>query len=371
LAEFRGLSDRERAGFLLVLEWFENFRLRHEMEAGRDAAKAFWRAEVQREDRKREPWQLDQWSDAIQWYLNWLKACEEAGADHRSLPERLRAAVHSAGSRRGLALRTKQCYGAWAARYAVFAGDEREVMRVETASRFLGSVVNDEDCAYSTQKQALNAVAFFFKYVCGVEDPVFQVKLRKTGTRIPVVLAKPETERLFEKLDEPPKQAKKTEGRYGLAAAPSSREGLQRGDPAGRIGGGDREARDESRVETQLRDASAGGWDGSPDHPGSIGARGDHDDGDLSACGDGGAWAGGGESVGLKRMTIVDFGFWILDLSAIEPLPRSLLFHSKIKNRHSSIVTEASGRKRRMKGRLRSAADCLPVRGRLAAPPHR
>ena len=218
MAEFRGLSDRERAGFLLVLEWFENFRLRHEMEAGRDAAKAFWRAEVQREDRKREPWQLDQWSDAIQWYLNWLKACEEAGADHRSLPERLRAAVHSAGSRRGLALRTKQCYGAWAARYAVFAGDEREVMRVETASRFLGSVVNDEDCAYSTQKQALNAVAFFFKYVCGVEDPVFQVKLRKTGTRIPVVLAKPETERLFEKLDEPPKQAKKTEGRYGLAA---------------------------------------------------------------------------------------------------------------------------------------------------------
>jgi hypothetical protein len=192
LAEFRGLSDRERSGFLLVLEWFENFRLRHEMEAGRDAAKAFWRAEVQREDRKREAWQLDQWSDAIQWYLNWLKACAEAGADHRSLPERLRAAVHSAGSRRGLALRTKQCYGAWAARYAVFAGDEREVMWVETASRFLGSVVHDEDCAYSTQKQALNAVAFFFKYVCGVEEPVFNVKLRKTGTRIPVVLAKPE-----------------------------------------------------------------------------------------------------------------------------------------------------------------------------------
>jgi hypothetical protein len=77
-----------------------------------------------------------------------LPACEEAGADHRSLPERLRAAVFSAGSRRGLALRTKQCYGAWAARYGHFSGDEREVMKVETASRFLASVVNDEDCAY-------------------------------------------------------------------------------------------------------------------------------------------------------------------------------------------------------------------------------
>ncbi len=188
------------------------------MDAGRDAAKAFWRAEVQREDRKREAWQLDQWSDAIQWYLNWLKACDEAGADHRSLPERLRAAVFSAGSRRGLALRTKQCYGAWAARYGHFSGDERDVMRVETASRFLTSVVNDEDCAYATQKQALNAVAFFFKYVCGVEEPVFDVKLKKTGTRIPVVLAKPETERLFEKMDEPPKVARCTDGRYALAA---------------------------------------------------------------------------------------------------------------------------------------------------------
>ena len=84
LAAFRGLTDSERSGFLPVLEWFENFRLRHGMDAGRDAAKAFWRAEVQREDRKRAAWQLDQWSDAIQWYLNWLKACDQAGADHRS-----------------------------------------------------------------------------------------------------------------------------------------------------------------------------------------------------------------------------------------------------------------------------------------------
>jgi hypothetical protein len=44
------------------------------------------------------------------------------------------------------------------ARYATFAKGEREAMRVETATRFLTSVVEDEDCAYATQKQALNAV---------------------------------------------------------------------------------------------------------------------------------------------------------------------------------------------------------------------
>ena len=96
LAEFRGLSDRERAGFLLVLEWFENFRLRHQLEANRNAAKAFWKSEVQRDGCEREDWQMDQWSAAIQWYLNWLGACAEEGADHRSLAERVRAAVHSA-----------------------------------------------------------------------------------------------------------------------------------------------------------------------------------------------------------------------------------------------------------------------------------
>ena len=61
LAGFRGLSEFDKNGFLLVLEWFENFRLRNELEAGREAAKIFWRSEVIRQDREREPWQLEQW----------------------------------------------------------------------------------------------------------------------------------------------------------------------------------------------------------------------------------------------------------------------------------------------------------------------
>jgi integron integrase len=208
---------------LLVLEWFENFRLRSELDAGREAAKLFWRQEVLREDRPREQWQFDQWADAIQWYLQWLEACAESGADHRSLAERVRAAVRSACARRGLALRTKQCYGAWAARYANFAGEERRVMEVNTATQFLTSVVEDEDCAYSTQKQALNAVAFLFKYVLGVDDPVFDVKLKRTGTRIPVVLSKAETRHLLEKMDE----QETKDARYGLAARMQYGAGLR------------------------------------------------------------------------------------------------------------------------------------------------
>ena len=47
---------------------------------------------------------------------------------------------------------------------------------------------------------------------------VFGVKLKKTGTRVPVVLSKNETQRLLQKLEEPTKVPKKTDGRYGLAA---------------------------------------------------------------------------------------------------------------------------------------------------------
>ena len=228
LSEFRGLTDQDRGGFLLLLEWFENFRLRHGLEAGRKAANIFWKTDVLGNGRQREPWQLDQWMAAIHWYLDWLAACELACADHRSLPERLRVAVVSAEARKGHAKRTKECYGAWLARYGAFADSDRDAMRVETATRFLTSVVDDEDCAYSTQKQALNALAFFFKNVCGVEDPVFGVKLKKTGARIPVVLSKEEGGRLFQKLEEPEKVPKKSDGKYGLLARLQYGAGLRR-----------------------------------------------------------------------------------------------------------------------------------------------
>lgn len=232
LSGFRGLSAQDKAGFLLVLEWFENFRLRHGLEAGREAAKSFWRTDVVGADREREPWQLVQWTAAIQWYLDWLDTCERACSDHRSLPERLRAATVSAGARRGHAKRTKDCYGAWLARYGAFCGDDRAAMEVETATRFLISVVDDEDCAYSTQKQALNALAFFFKMVCGVESPVFGVKLKKTGARMPVVLSKEEAGRLFQKLEEPAKVPKKSDGKYGLPARLQYGAGLRRSELA-------------------------------------------------------------------------------------------------------------------------------------------
>ena len=208
LAEFRGLTNFERSGFLLLLEWFENFRLRLDLKAGRDSAERFWREEVVGEHR-REDWQLDQWSAALDWFLRWLDAAEKSGRDCRSLPERLYLAVAKACARRGLALRTKKSYGNWLIRYAKFAGSERAVLEVETATKFLSSIVTDEEVSYSTQKQALNALAFFFKHVCQRDEPDFGVRLRHTKARVPTVLSVGEVMELIDEL----------QGRYRLAAS--------------------------------------------------------------------------------------------------------------------------------------------------------
>ena len=61
----------------------------------------------------------------------------------------------------------------------MFAGRDREMRRLETANRFLASVVDDKDWSYSSPKQALNALTLFFKAVWGVEDPVFDVTLKR------------------------------------------------------------------------------------------------------------------------------------------------------------------------------------------------
>ena len=231
LRDFRNLSEFDKNGFLMLLEWFENFRLRYRLEAGRDAARVFWENDVLRDGCEREPWQLDQWEAALEWYQKWLDACAEAAGDHRSLQERLRAAARSAGARRWHAPKTIQIYGGWIVRYGTFAGDERSVMKVETATRFLTSVVDDEDQAYSSQKQALNALAFFFKHVCGMEDPRFGVKLKKTEARIPVVLSKEEVQALFGELEsglQTGGPGEKPANRYALAAKLQYGAGLRR-----------------------------------------------------------------------------------------------------------------------------------------------
>ena len=153
-------------------------------------------------EKARPDWQLHQWEEAIRWFLGWLEICEKAGGDARDLPERLKDAVHHTGARRGLAVKTRETYAGWVVRFGVFAGSVRRVMDEAVARNWLAALVDKEKVAFATQKQALNALVFFFRDVCGREKIDLQVKMRQTGQRQPVVLTKFELMGLIGKLED-------------------------------------------------------------------------------------------------------------------------------------------------------------------------
>ena len=131
LGASRDVNERQRDAFGMVLGWLENWRMRIGAEPGRESCIRFWREQVM--VKEREPWQLEQWSGAIQWYLRWLNNRQEVGGEVRSLEERVRRAVEGAGARRGLLRRTRETYGRWAAGFARWAGNERDLLQTERA----------------------------------------------------------------------------------------------------------------------------------------------------------------------------------------------------------------------------------------------
>ncbi|MGL4401086.1 MAG: integron integrase [Luteolibacter sp.] len=149
----------------------------------------------------RKDWQLDQWAEAMRWHARWLELALANGKETRSLAERVHRAVMSVGARRGLALRTRQTYAGWVARYAEWAESARAILDPERASAWLAELVDQGKISFATQKQALNALAFFFKDVCGKEEVVFDVRLRKTDRRTPVVMSLREVLAVLEKLE--------------------------------------------------------------------------------------------------------------------------------------------------------------------------
>ena len=200
LSHSRDLTRREIDAYGYVLGWIEDWRVRKDLPAGRDAARAWWREVAKAKERPE--WQLRQWEEAIRWYLSWLEICLRQGGDGKSVPERLKDAVHHAGARRGLALKTRQTYAAWMARFGGYAGTEQRVLDEAVAREWLSVLVDKEKVAFATQKQALNALVFFYRDVCGRDEVDLQVKMRRTAPRQPVILNRAELIGLIEKLED-------------------------------------------------------------------------------------------------------------------------------------------------------------------------
>ena len=74
----RDLSPREIDGYGFLLGWYESWRVSKGLVAGRESSVRFWREAVKAKERPE--WQLQQWVEAIRWFLRWLEITAEEGS---------------------------------------------------------------------------------------------------------------------------------------------------------------------------------------------------------------------------------------------------------------------------------------------------
>lgn len=200
----REIPKFERDGMAYAVQWFVRWAEQSGQPPGRESARRFWKERVL--VKEREEWQTRQWTEAIRWYLEWLERVQnerDCYTEEHSLKQRVSESVHRLGVRRGLAVRTRKTYAGWVGRYALWCGSETRIMDESCAREWLGWLVVKGDIAFATQKQALNALAFFFKEVCGKEEVNLSsdVKYARRRVRTPVVLSSEEVTRVFAHLD--------------------------------------------------------------------------------------------------------------------------------------------------------------------------
>jgi len=104
---------------------------------------------------------------------------------------------------RGFLWRTETTYREWVGRFAAFLTPPRvvEVADSSDVGGFLSYLAVERRCSSSTQKQALNALVFFFKEALKREIGEIPFKRARVHKKMPIVLTRDECGKLFSTLE--------------------------------------------------------------------------------------------------------------------------------------------------------------------------
>ncbi len=99
-------------------------------------------------------------------------------------------------------IRTEKAYRDWIMRFLGFTGKALEAVSSGDAGRYLSHLAVDKNVSVSTQRQALNALNFFFKHVLEKElDLGENFQPAQRSRKLPVVLTRDEVQRLLTELE--------------------------------------------------------------------------------------------------------------------------------------------------------------------------
>ncbi len=210
LASDNLLTPGLKASYRLTLDSFLEFCRRRSVVPAVAQAREF--VELSRLEKAPSPLRLQEWKDALNWFFRRGKepkpiagvpplARDDLGQTEweKALIARLRE--------RHFAWRTEQTYRGWLWRFVRFLepGSIQEAGGTEVRT-FLSKLAAELRVGPATQKQALNALVFYFREAAGKDlgDIGEFVRARK-HVRVPVVLNRDECDRLFQELEGTPR----------------------------------------------------------------------------------------------------------------------------------------------------------------------
>jgi integron integrase len=157
---------------------------------------------------------LQEWKDALNWYFR--RRREAAAVALAGVPTLGRNDLGKRGWEQGLiarlrlrqvSWRTEQTYRGWMWRFARFLGKRPvEGAGGPEVRAFLSKLAVEERVGVATQRQALNALVFYFREVAAKElGELGDFARARKRTRVPVVLNRAECHQLFEALEGTPR----------------------------------------------------------------------------------------------------------------------------------------------------------------------
>jgi site-specific recombinase XerD len=100
---------------------------------------------------------------------------------------------------RGLALRTRETYVEWVARFARFHGKRPDRLGEGEVERYLLHLLEERKLAHSSVNIACSALQFFYRVTLKRREAQFDLPRPKVPQRLPQILSREEVARLFEK----------------------------------------------------------------------------------------------------------------------------------------------------------------------------
>lgn len=206
------LPAKEKESFKITINWFLSFCKRARSRATRRAANAFY--ETVRRERDPKPFQLVQWKNALAWFF---RNAPESPIDGETIPAEQ---VHAERSRqqgeawldrfigeirrRHYSYHTEVSYLQWIRSFDQFTDGDLTELGKNEVREYLDHLAVEKRIGSSTQRQALNALVFFYEQALGKVLGDFSDFLRaRPKANTPTVLTAEELESLFSKMTRP------------------------------------------------------------------------------------------------------------------------------------------------------------------------